>query len=120
MRHLSCGGSRRLTTMLDYAQIQIFHAVTTCGCYQGCLLLIFILHNVMHAIIRTLPVGDMPSPKWPPHGNRRRAPGVIRLRIQWLWLEPVNPRQITPGALRRLTWGGHFACPPSGWDDTDR
>ena len=49
--------------MLDYAQIQIFHAVTTCGRYQGCLLLIFILHNVMHAIIRTLPVGDMPYSK---------------------------------------------------------
>ena len=57
--------------MLDYAQIQIFHAVTTCGCYQGCLLLIFILHNVMHAITRT--------PKWPPNVNRRRAPGVNRL-----------------------------------------
>ena len=38
--------------MLDYAQIQIFHAMTTCGRYQGCLLLIFILHNVMHAITR--------------------------------------------------------------------
>ena len=49
--------------MLDYAQIQIFHAVTTYGHiygrYQGCLLLIFILHNLMHAITRTLPVGDM-------------------------------------------------------------
>ena len=49
--------------MLDYAQIQIFHAVTTCGRYQGCLLLIFILHNVMHDITRTLPVGDMPYSK---------------------------------------------------------
>ena len=65
--------------MLDYAQIQIFHAVTTCGCYQGCLLLIFILHNVMHAITRTFPVGDCHTPKWPPNVNRRRAPGVIRL-----------------------------------------
>ena len=45
--------------MLDYAQIQIFYAVTTYGRYQGCLLLIFILHNVMHAITRTLHVGDM-------------------------------------------------------------
>ena len=38
--------------MLDYAQIQIFHAVTTYGRYQGspgCLLLIFILHNVIRA-----------------------------------------------------------------------
>ena len=49
--------------MLDYAQIQIVHAVTTCGCFQGCLLLIFIFHNVMHAITRTLPVGDMPYSK---------------------------------------------------------
>ena len=45
--------------MLDYAQIHIFDAVTTCGRYHGCLLLIFILHNVMHDITRTLPVGDM-------------------------------------------------------------
>ena len=49
--------------MLDYAQIHIFDAVTTCGRYQGCLLLIFILHNVMHAITRTLPVGDLPYSK---------------------------------------------------------
>ena len=49
--------------MLGYAQIQIFHAVTTCGRYQGCLLLIFILHNVMRDITRTLPVGDMPYSK---------------------------------------------------------
>ena len=48
---------------LSNAQIQIFHAVTTCGRYQGCLLLTFILHNVMHDITHTLPVGDMPYSK---------------------------------------------------------
>ena len=69
--------------MLDYAQTHIFDAVTTCGRYQGCLLLIFILHNGMHAI-RPLPVLYLSvtchTPKWPPNVNRRRAPGVNRLR----------------------------------------
>ena len=62
MRHLSRGGLRRLTTMLDYAQT---------------------LHSVMHDITSTLPVGvNLPlgfNAKWPPHVNRRRAPGVLRL-----------------------------------------
>ena len=49
--------------MLDYAQIQIFHAVTTYGRYQAYLLFIFILHNAMHGITRTLQVGDMPYSK---------------------------------------------------------
>ena len=71
--------------MLDYAQIQIFHAVTTCGRYQGCLLLIFILHNVMHDITHTLPVGDMPyskmaAPCQSPEGARSDS-----AKIQWLW-----------------------------------
>ena len=71
--------------MLDYAQIHIFDAVTTCGRYQGRLLLILILHNVMHDITSTLAVGVNPplgfNAKWPPKVNRRRAPGVIRLRF---------------------------------------
>ena len=71
------------TTMLEYAQIHIFDAVTTCGCYQGRLLLILILHNVMHDITSTLPVDVLPSArwyaKWPPHVNRRRAPEMIWL-----------------------------------------
>ena len=50
--------------MLDYAQIHIFEAVTTCGRYQGRLLLILILHNVMHDISSTLPVGVLPSARW--------------------------------------------------------
>ena len=74
---------RRLTTMLDYAQTHVFDAETTCGHYQGRLLLIFILHSVMHDISSTLPVGvNRPlgfNAKWPPHVNRRRAPGVLRL-----------------------------------------
>ena len=82
MRHLSRGD---ITTMLDYAQIHIFDVVTTCGHYQGRLLLILILHNVMHDITSTLPVGVIPSArwyaKWPPNVNRRRAPGVIWLGI---------------------------------------
>ena len=69
--------------MLDYAQTHIFDAVTTCGRYQGRLLLILILHSVMHDITSTLPVGvNLPlgfNAKWPPHVNRRRAPGVLRL-----------------------------------------
>ena len=69
--------------MLDYAQIHIFDAVTTCGRYQGRLLLILTLHNVMHDITSTLPVGVIHPlglhAKWPPHVNRRRAPGVIWL-----------------------------------------
>ena len=52
-----------ITTMLDYAQIHIFDAVISYGRYQGCLLLIFILHNVMHDITSTLHVGDMPYTK---------------------------------------------------------
>ena len=64
--------------MLDYAQIQIFHAVTTCGRYQGCLLLIFILHNVNTLLSVLYMSVTCHTPKWPPHGNRRRAPGVIR------------------------------------------
>ena len=80
MRHLSCGGSRRLTTMLDYAQIQIFHAVTTCSRYQGCLLLIFIFFTMLCMLLPILYLSvTCHTPKWPPHGNRRRAPGVIRL-----------------------------------------
>ena len=71
--------------MLDYAQVHIFDAVTTCGRYQGRLLLILILHNVMHDITSTLPVGvNHPqggSAKCPPHVNRRRAPGAIWLRF---------------------------------------
>ena len=43
--------------MLDYAQTHIFDAVTTCGRYQGRLLLILILHSDMHDITSTLPVG---------------------------------------------------------------
>ena len=58
-------------------------AVTTCGRYQGRLLLILILHSVMHDITSTLPVSvNLPlgfNAKWPPHVNRRRAPGVLRL-----------------------------------------
>ena len=50
--------------MLDYAQIHIFDAVTTCGLYQGRLLLILFLHNVMHAITSTLPVSVIPSARW--------------------------------------------------------
>ena len=69
--------------MLDYAQTHIFDAVTTCGHYQGRLLLILILHSVMHDVTSTLPVGVNPplgfNAKWPHHVNRRRAPGVIRL-----------------------------------------
>ena len=69
--------------MLDYAQTHIYDAVTTCGRYQGRLLLILILHSVMHDITSTLPVGvNLPlgfNAKWPPHVNRRRAPGVLRL-----------------------------------------
>ena len=71
--------------MLDYAQTHIFDAVTTCDRYQGRLLLILILHSVMHDITSTLPVGvNLPlgfNAKWPPHVNRRRAPGVIRLEF---------------------------------------
>ena len=33
----------------------------------------------MHAITRTLPVGDMPYSKMAAPVNRRRAPGVLRL-----------------------------------------
>ena len=69
--------------MLDYTQTHIFDAVTTCGRYQGRLLLILILHSVMHDITSTLPVGvTLPlgfNAKLPPHVNRRRAPGVLRL-----------------------------------------
>ena len=69
--------------MLDYAQTHIFDAVTTCGRYQGRLLLILIVHSVMHDITSTFPVGvNLPlgfNTKWPPHVNRRRAPGVLRL-----------------------------------------
>ena len=83
MRHLSRGVLQRLTTMLDYAQTHIFDAVTTCGRYQGRLLLILILHSVINDITSTLPVGvNLPlgfNAKWPPHVNRRRAPGVLRL-----------------------------------------
>ena len=50
--------------MLDYAQIHIFDAVTTCGRFQDCLLLILILHNVMHDITTILPVGVIPSARW--------------------------------------------------------
>ena len=68
--------------MLDYAQTNICDAVTTCGRYQGRLLLI-ILHSVMLDITSTLPVGvNLPlgfNAKWPPRVNRRRAPGVLRL-----------------------------------------
>ena len=75
-RHLSRG------VLLDYAQTHIFDAVTTCGRYQGRLLLILILHSVMHDITSTLPVGvNLPlgfNAKWPPHVNGRRAPGVLR------------------------------------------
>ena len=71
--------------MLDYAQIHIFNAVTTCGRYQGRLLLILILHSVMHDITSTLPVGvNLPlgfNAKWPPHVNHRRVPGVIWLQF---------------------------------------
>ena len=72
--------------MLDYAQIQIFHAVITYGRYQGCLLLIFILHNVMHAITRTLPVGDMAilqngRPMSIAEGARSDS-----AKMHWLWL----------------------------------
>ena len=71
--------------MLDYAQTHIFDAVTTCGRYQGRLLLILILHSVMHGITNILPVGvNIPlgfNAKWPPHVNHRRAPGVLRLRF---------------------------------------
>ena len=69
--------------MLDYAQTHIFDAVTACGRYQGRLLLILILHSVMHDITSTLPVSvNLPlgfNAKWPPHVNRRKAPGVLRL-----------------------------------------
>ena len=72
--------------MLDYAQIHIFDAVTTCGRYQGRLLLILILHNVMYDITTftsTLPVGVLTSARWTGKMaalvNRRRAPGVIWL-----------------------------------------
>ena len=69
--------------MLDYAQTHIFDAVTTCGRYQGRVLLIFILHSVMHDITSTLPVGvNLPQgfiAKWPLRVNRRRAPGVHRI-----------------------------------------
>ena len=69
--------------MLDYVQVHIFDAVITCGHYQGRLLLILILHNVVHDITSTLPVGVNPplggNTKWPPHVNRRMAPGVIWL-----------------------------------------
>ena len=69
--------------MLDYAQTHIFDAVTTWGRYLGRILLILILHSVMHDITSTLPVGvNLPlgfNAKWPPHVNRRRAPGVLRL-----------------------------------------
>ena len=57
-------GSLLVTTMLDYAQIHIFDAVTTCGRYQGRLLLILILHNVMHDITSTLPAGVLPPARW--------------------------------------------------------
>ena len=50
--------------MLDYAQIHIFDVVTICGHYQGRLLLILILHNVMHNITSTLPVGVLPTARW--------------------------------------------------------
>ena len=70
--------------MLDYAQTHIFGAMTTSGRYQGRILLILILHNVMHDITSTLHVDVLPSARWyanswPPHVNRRRAPGVIWL-----------------------------------------
>ena len=71
--------------MLDYAQRHIFDALTTCARYQGRLVLILILHSVMHDITSTLPVGVNIllgfNAKWPPHVNRRRAPGVLRLRF---------------------------------------
>ena len=85
---MTCGTYRVETyadipTMLDYARIYIFDAVTTCGRYQGRLLLILIVHNFMHDITSTLPVGVLPSArwyaKWPPHVNRGRGPGVIWL-----------------------------------------
>ena len=69
--------------MLDYAQTHIFDAVTTCGRYHNPLLLILTLHSVIHDITSILPVGvNLPlgfNAKWPPHVNRRRAPGVRRL-----------------------------------------
>ena len=49
--------------MLDYAQTHIFDVVTTCGRYQGRLILILILHSVMHDITSILRVGDMPYSK---------------------------------------------------------
>ena len=71
--------------MLDYAQIHIFDA---CGHYKGRLLLILILHNVMHDISSTLPVGVIPSarrtrkmaaPCQSPEGARSDP-----AKIQWL------------------------------------
>ena len=50
--------------MLDYDQVHISDAVTTCGRYQGRLLLILILHNVMHDITCSLPAGVIPSARW--------------------------------------------------------
>ena len=49
--------------MLYYAQTHIFDVVTTCGRYQGRLLLILILHSVMYDITSILRVGDMPYSK---------------------------------------------------------
>ena len=76
--------------MLDYAQIQIFHAVKTYGRYQGCLLLIFILHNVMHAITLlylsvTWPYSKMAAPCQSPEGARSDS-----AKIQWLWFNHCN------------------------------
>ena len=73
--------------MLEYAQIHIFDAVTTCGRYQGRLLLIFILHNVMHDITSTLPVGAIPSATCTQNGRPMLIAGGARsdlARIHWL------------------------------------
>ena len=95
--------------MLDYAQTHIFDAVTTCGRYQGRLLLILILHSYMHDITSTLPVGvNLPlgHTKWPPHVNRRRAPGVLRLGFNGYdkpstqgttWQSPIPTKHLVAG-----------------------
>ena len=90
--------------MLDYAQTHIFDVVTTCGRYQGRLLLILILHSVMHDITSILRVGDMPyskmaAPCWSPEGARSGS--AINGYVITMWTRDPTLR------------GSHIACRPA-------
>ena len=73
-----------ITTMMDYAQIHIFDA---CGHYEGRLLLILILHNVMHDITSTLPVDVAPSARFTQNGRPMSIAGGRQewFGYYWLW-----------------------------------